>query len=90
MNRREFIYSTPAALFFSGFPNFALASQKKLGRMCIIILEGGLDGIAAVPPIGDRNLPKLRKDLIIENELFNDNYLKLSIGKKRHIKIELI
>ena len=28
--------------------------------------------------------------LIIKNELFNKNYLKLSIGKKRHIKIELI
>jgi tyrosyl-tRNA synthetase len=27
--------------------------------------------------------------LMITNELFNDNYLKLSIGKKRHIKIEL-
>ena len=27
--------------------------------------------------------------LIIKNEFFNDNYLKLSIGKKRHIKIEL-
>ena len=27
--------------------------------------------------------------LIIKSELFNDNYLKLSIGKKRHIKIEL-
>ncbi len=27
---------------------------------------------------------------IIKNELFNENYLKLSIGKKRHIKIELI
>ncbi len=27
---------------------------------------------------------------IIKKELFNDNYLKLSIGKKRHIKIELI
>ncbi|MDC1077390.1 tyrosine--tRNA ligase [Candidatus Pelagibacter sp.] len=27
--------------------------------------------------------------LIIENEFFNENYLKLSIGKKRHIKIEL-
>jgi tyrosyl-tRNA synthetase len=26
--------------------------------------------------------------LIIKNELFNKNYLKLSIGKKRHIKIE--
>ncbi len=28
--------------------------------------------------------------LIINNELFNKNYLKLSIGKKRHLKIELI
>jgi tyrosyl-tRNA synthetase len=27
--------------------------------------------------------------LIIKNELFYDNYLKLSIGKKRHIKIEI-
>ncbi|MDC6482993.1 tyrosine--tRNA ligase [Candidatus Pelagibacter sp.] len=27
--------------------------------------------------------------LIIKNDLFKDNYLKLSIGKKRHIKIEL-
>jgi len=26
---------------------------------------------------------------IIKNELFNNNYLKLSIGKKRHIKIEI-
>ena len=27
--------------------------------------------------------------LIIKNELFKENYLKLSIGKKRHIKIEI-
>jgi tyrosyl-tRNA synthetase len=27
--------------------------------------------------------------LIINNEFFRDNYLKLSIGKKRHIKVEL-
>ena len=27
--------------------------------------------------------------LIIKNELFNENYLKLSIGKKRHIKIKI-
>jgi tyrosyl-tRNA synthetase len=27
--------------------------------------------------------------LIVTNEFFNDNYLKLSIGKKRHLKIEL-
>jgi len=35
---------------------------------------------------------KLIKDekLIINNKLFNKNYLKLSIGKKRHIKIEIV
>ena len=27
--------------------------------------------------------------LIIKDNLFNNNYLKLSIGKKRHIKVEL-
>ena len=27
---------------------------------------------------------------VIQNDLFKDNYLKLSIGKKRHIKIEII
>tara|TARA_Y100000816_G_scaffold284218_1_gene262057 strand:+ start:657 stop:1886 length:1230 start_codon:yes stop_codon:yes gene_type:complete len=31
----------------------------------------------------------LDEKLIITNELFQNNYLKLSIGKKRHIKIEL-
>jgi len=28
--------------------------------------------------------------LIIDKKLFNENYCKLSIGKKRHLKIELI
>ena len=27
--------------------------------------------------------------LVITNDFFNENYLKLSIGKKRHLKIEL-
>jgi tyrosyl-tRNA synthetase len=27
--------------------------------------------------------------LVITNNFFNKNYLKLSIGKKRHLKIEL-
>ena len=32
----------------------------------------------------------LSEKTIIEKSFFNENYLKLSIGKKRHIKIELI
>ena len=27
--------------------------------------------------------------LIIDQNFFNENYLKLSIGKKRHIKVEI-
>ena len=37
--------------------------------------------------INDQNI--IDEKLIITDELFNQNYLKLSIGKKRHIKIEL-
>ena len=37
--------------------------------------------------INDQNI--INEKLIITNDLFNENYLKLSIGKKRHIKIEL-
>ena len=31
----------------------------------------------------------LDEKFIIDQELFTENYLKLSIGKKRHIKVEL-
>ena len=31
----------------------------------------------------------LKAEYEYQNELFNKGYLKLSIGKKRHIKIEL-
>ena len=37
--------------------------------------------------INDQNI--IDEKLIITERLFNENYLKLSIGKKRHIKIEL-
>ena len=31
----------------------------------------------------------LDEKFMINKDLFNDNYLKLSLGKKRHIKVEL-
>ena len=31
----------------------------------------------------------LDEKFMINQDLFNDNYLKLSLGKKRHIKVEL-
>ena len=43
--------------------------------------------VSAVRKINDKVISD--EKLIITNEFFNENYLKLSIGKKRHIKIEL-
>ena len=35
------------------------------------------------------NQPILDEKLIITNKLFKDNIIKLSLGKKRHVKVEL-
>ena len=43
--------------------------------------------VSAVRKINDKVISN--EKLIVTNELFNENYLKLSIGKKRHLKIEL-
>lgn len=69
MDRRGFLSLLPASLIVSGFPNYANASSFKDGRLCVIILEGGMDGIAAVPPVGDKSLPRLRKHLEIKDGL---------------------
>ena len=52
----------------------------------------GIEEIVLLIVVAGTNVPlKLINDekLIIKKELFKENYLKLSIGKKRHIKIEL-
>ena len=41
--------------------------QKK--NLIIISLRGGMDGLTAVPVIGDKRLKKLRKKLILEDVL---------------------
>jgi tyrosyl-tRNA synthetase len=35
------------------------------------------------------NQPITNEKLVITNELFKDNYIKISLGKKRHIKVDL-
>jgi uncharacterized protein (DUF1501 family) len=40
------------------------AQRAELGKVAVIILEGGLDGLSAVPPLGDSSLARQRKGLI--------------------------
>ena len=67
--RRNFLIGGSTTLFLSGyFPKISFASMQKK-NLIIISLRGGMDGLTAVPVIGDKSLKKLRKKLILEDVL---------------------
>lgn len=72
LTRRQFLKVSGASLFLAGLPLPGFTKDKPPGTISVIMLEGGMDGLAAVPPIGDPNFSKMRKNLI------PDNYLKLN------------
>ena len=72
LTRRQFLQASGASLFLAGVPIPGFTKDKPPGTISVIMLEGGMDGLAAVPPIGDPNFSRMRKDLI------PDNYLKLN------------
>ena len=81
--RRNFLIGASSTLFFSGFyPKISFANIEKK-NLIIISLRGGMDGLTAVPVIGDKRLKKLRKQLILENTL------KLNSDFALHPKLEI-
>jgi len=69
MLRRDFLKAAPASLFLTGFPNLGLTKASKDGRLIVVNLEGGMDGLCAVPPLGDKTLRSARGDLLISDNL---------------------
>ena len=64
--RRNFLIGGSTTLFLSGyFPKISFASMQKK-NLIIISLRGGMDGLTAVPVIGDKRLKKLRKKIKIQ------------------------
>ena len=57
MKRRSLIQAM-AALSLVGKKAVAATPHRHL---IVVILRGGMDGLAAVPPLGDKNLSKIRK-----------------------------
>ena len=72
LTRREFLKVSGASLFLAGLPIPGYTQDKPPGTISVIILEGGMDGLTAVPPFGDPNLMKMRKNLT------STNFLKLN------------
>ena len=69
ISRRDFLKGSATTLFLAGFnlPSLALSSKKK--NLVVIMLRGGMDGLCAVPVIGDKNFEKKRKKILIENTI---------------------
>jgi uncharacterized protein (DUF1501 family) len=63
ISRRSFLKAS-AILTFAALPNLSFASEPGQGRLLVILLRGGMDGLFAVPPIGDPGLKGKRRHLI--------------------------
>ena len=69
INRRDFLKTTAmTSLYFAGFglPSFASQNKKNL---VVIMLEGGMDGLCAVPVKDDKNFQKLRSKINLDKTL---------------------
>ena len=69
ISRRDFLKGTATTLFLAGFNLPALAATSKKKNLVVIMLRGGMDGLCAVPVIGDKNFEKRRKSILIEDTI---------------------
>src|SRR3954463_910432 len=63
-SRRVFLAGAGAFVAWANLPKMASAATRD-PRMVVVILRGAMDGLAAVPPVGDPDYPELRRDLAI-------------------------
>ncbi len=69
ISRRDFLKGTATSLFLAGFNFPVLASTSKKKNLIVIMLRGGMDGLCAVPVIGDKSFEKIRRGILIENPM---------------------
>ena len=73
ISRRNFLKGSATTLFLAGFNFPVLANTDKKKNLVVIMLRGGMDGLCAVPIIGDKNFEKRRKDLILDRTIKLDS-----------------
>lgn len=75
-DRRTFLGSSLAALGL-GASGVALASPGGEARLVVLLLRGGLDGLAAVPPLGDPDHDAARGGAAVGDALVLDGFFAL-------------
>ena len=64
-SRRVFLSSAGAFVAWANMPKLASAAGTRDPRLVVVILRGAMDGLAAVPPVGDADYVSIRGDLAI-------------------------
>ena len=76
-NRRQFLAGSTQLALFAGFPGLTLAQEAADARFVLVILRGGLDGLAAVVPYGESRYRGVRGSLAVDSPGQTNGLLKL-------------
>jgi len=76
-SRRHILCISGASLLAAALPRAVVAKATTESRVVVVILRGAMDGLAAVPPHGDRDYRALRGDLAIGAPGKNDGAVDL-------------
>ncbi len=77
LDRRRFLTGSTQLAMLAGFPGLVLPQAAGDARLVLIILRGGLDGLAAVVPYGESRYRGLRGDLAVDSPGQTNGLLKL-------------
>lgn len=71
MDRRHFLRRTGelAALTLAARPSAWASADTQAPRLLVVMLRGGMDGLAAVPPVGDPDYAGLRPTIAVRQTL---------------------
>ena len=87
VGRRNILKAGAASLFLAGMPITGFAKGKPPGSISVIILEGGMDGLSTIPPIGDPDLMRMRKTISPEGYLPLNDFFGLHPSLKFYAQL---
>lgn len=79
MDRRRFLQAagSVATLNFAAFQGAHASSAADAPRLLMVLLRGGMDGLTAVPPVGDAQYASIRPTLVVKGGLRLDGSFAL-------------
>ena len=76
-NRRQFLAGSTQLAMLAGFPGLTLAQEAADARLVLVILRGGMDGLAAAIPYGEPRYRGVRGSLAVDSPGQTNGLLKL-------------